>query len=233
MIRILAIAALSGFSLLESSAAESSVSVERTCRILFLGPAKDAPDSLVLFDGTAARRVQLPSMNLSPVYKLPGGPLVLRLLQEEPAKPEDVPPGAPVVRIGETTGDFYLLATNDPSNKVIPVAMQVIHADRESFRNGQTLWFNLTSHRVGGKLGSNKLVLEPDSRKISAAPARDIGSYPVELYYQMPGDPKLWPLCETQWQHNPAGRTIIFVFGETGSRVPRIMGFPDFRAMEE
>jgi hypothetical protein len=111
--------------------------------------------------------------------------------------------------------------------------MQVINADQGSFRKGQMLWFNLTAHRVGGKLGSERLALEPNSRKISAAPAKGAENYAVELYYQIPGDERLWPLCETQWQHNPAGRTVVFVLSETGSKVPRIVGFPDFRAEEK
>lgn len=233
MTRTAFLAALSAFAFVAGGVARSEPSAGRTCRILFLGATNGAPDSLVLFDGTSAQRVELPSMNLSPVYRLPGGPLVLRLLDKEPVKPEDVPQGAPSVRIGESTGDFYLLATNDPKNKVIPVAMQVINADQASFRKGQMLWFNLTTHKVGGKLGSEKLVLEPNSRKISAAPAKGTESYPVELYYQSPGDTNLWPLCETKWQHNPAGRTVVFVLNESGSKVPRIMGFPDFRAEEK
>ena len=232
MLRIFVITVLSAFSFGSSSFAQTEPAAKRTCRILFLGAASGAPDSLILFDGKSTQKVELPSLNLSPVYELSGGPLVLRLLEKEPAKPEEIPPGSPQVTVGEATGDIYLLVTSDPKNKVIPVAMQVINADQASFRKGQMLWFNLTTHKVGGKLGSEKLVLEPNSRKTSAAPAKGTENYPVELYYQMPGDERLWPLCETQWQHNPAGRSVVFVLSEAGSKVPRIVGFPDYRAEE-
>jgi hypothetical protein len=213
--------------------AHAAPSPVRTCRILFLGAASDSPKSLLLFDGSASQEVELPRMNLSPIYQVPGGAIVLRLLEKEPANPEEIPAGAPRVTVGDGVGDIYLLVSHDPNNKVIPVSMQVINADQKTFRKGQSLWFNLTANRIGGKLGSEKIVLEPNSRTISKAPAKDAVNYPVELYYQIAGDNRLWPLCETQWQHNPAGRTVVFVITEAGNRVPRIMGFPDFRAEEE
>jgi hypothetical protein len=226
-------ASLCLFSFLILLTEASAATAPRTCRILFLGATKEAPETLVLHDGIGSQKVELPRMNLSPIYQVPGGPLVLRLLDKEPAKPEEIPAEAPKVALAEGTGDFYLLVSTDPKNKLIPVAMQVINADQASFRKGQSLWFNLTPHRVGGKLGIEKFVLDPNSRKISAAPVQGAENYPVELYYQIAGDNRLWPLCETQWQHNPAGRTVVFVLNEAGSKVPRILGFPDFRAEEE
>ena len=233
MPRLLLLCFVSGLSFWTAVTASAAPAAQRTCRILFLGAARDAPESLLLFDGTSAQKVELPRMNLSPIYKLPAGPLILRLLEKQPETAEAIPAGSPQVKIGEGTSDFYLLIANDPKNKVLPVSMQVINADQGSFSKGQMLWFNLTKNRVGGTLGSEKLALEPNSRKISNAPAKGAGDYPVELYYQIPGDKKVWPLCETQWQHNPAGRTVVFVLTEGDSRVPRIMGFPDFRMEEE
>ena len=68
---------------------------ERTCRVLYLGAPKDAPQTLQLFDGKGSQEIKLPRMNLSPVYKLPSGAITLRLLEKAPGKPEDIPVGAP------------------------------------------------------------------------------------------------------------------------------------------
>ena len=211
----------------------SIAEAKRTCRILFLGTAKGAPKELVLFDGKAHQRVALPTMNLSPVYELPDGAISLRLLREEPKSPEEIPSGAPSVNLSESVGDLYLLVSNDPKNKFLPVSMKVVNADFASFRSGEMLWFNLTANRIGGKLGAEKLDLKPNSRHISKAPASKEGNFPVELYYQMPGDKEVWPLCETKWIHNPSGRVVMFVLPEEGVRVPRLMGFPDFRKEEK
>jgi hypothetical protein len=199
-----------------------------------MGSAKGAPKEAVLFDGKGYQKVEFPTMNLSPVYDLPGGAISLRLVRKEPANPEEkIPAGAPGVALPESVGDFYLLVSNDPKNKVLPVAMKVINADFASFRAGEMLWFNLTKNRIGGKLGSEKLDLKPNSRHISKAPTNKAGNFPVELYYRIPGDRDVWPLCETKWIHNPNGRVVMFVLPEEGVRVPRLMGFPDFRSEEK
>lgn len=206
---------------------------ERTCRVLFLGAAKDAPESLQLFDGQGSQEIKLPRMNLSPVYKLPSGQLTLRLLEKAKEKPEDIPAGTPKAALAEGISDFYLFISDDPSNTVLPFSMRIINANPDKLRNGQMLWFNLTEKRIGGKVGSRKIALEPKSQKITNAPAKGIEDYHVDIYYQIPGEKEVWPLCETKWLHNPPARIIMFVLPEAGSRVPRIMSFTDFRKKEE
>ncbi len=202
---------------------------QRTCRILFLGAPDDAPDSLQLFDGTGSQEVALPRMNFSEVYMLPSGSITLRLLQKAPEKPEDIPAGSPKATIGENLSDFYLLIYVDPKNKTLPVSMQVIAANPANFRKGQMMWFNLTKSRVGGKLGSRKLALEPNSTKTTSAPATKGEDYHVDIYFQRPGAEKAWLLCETVWRHNPSARTVMFVLPRGPKSAPRIMSFSDYR----
>lgn len=205
----------------------------RSCRILYLGAPENAPAKIQLFDGKSAQEVELPRLNLSPVYNLPGGPLVLRMLTTAPAKPEEVSPDAPKATVPETVTDFYLLVSTDPSNKIAPVRMQVIDADAAKFKKGQMLWFNLTPNSVGGKLGSETLDMKPNSKLIVNAPASKDEGYQVSLSYRAPGDQKPNPLCETQWQHNTKARSVFFVIPQDGSRLPRVLGFPDYREAEK
>lgn len=205
----------------------------RTCRILFLGAPDNAPEKLQLYDGSAAQEVELPQMNLSPVYKLPAGPLVIRLLTTAPAKPEDVAPDAPKATVAESVTDFFLLVTSDPANKTVPVKMQVIDADSSKFKRGEMLWFNLTGNSVGGKVGSEQLAMAANSRTILKSPASGSEDYVVNLSYRMPGDERLHPLCETKWLHDTRSRTLLFVVNQPGSRTPRVLGFPDYREPEE
>lgn len=201
----------------------------RTCRVLYLGAPKDAPVSLQLFDGKGSQEIELPRMNLSPIYELPSGAITLRLLEKAPEKPEDIPASAPKAAIAEGVADFYLFISHDPGNTVLPVSMRIIDANPDKLRNGQMLWFNLTGNRIAGKVGSRKIALGPNSSDLTDAPSHETGDYPVDIYYQMPGKKEAWPLCETKWLHNPAARIIMFVLPEEGSRVPRIMSVTDFR----
>lgn len=212
-----------------SLVATAHAKTARTCRILFLGAPDGAPEKLHLFDGTNSQEVELPQMNLSPVYPLPAGPLVLRMLPSAPAKPQDVSPEAPKATLAEAITDCYLLVSTDPTNKIAPVKLQIIDADPAKFTNGQMLWFNLTNNSVGGQVGDVQLAMAANSRKIIEPPAAGNDDYNVNLSYRMPGNERLYPLCETKWQHDTRSRTVVFVVAQQGTRTPRVLGFPDYR----
>lgn len=220
------LAILIGLLPLASSAQEKG---SRTCRVLFLGGGDTDAKTLHLFDGAASREVQLPRLNLSPVYPLPGGALTLRLLAAPAVKDQPVDPAAPSVAVGEGIGDFYLLVSPDPSNKTVPVRMQVIDATADRFKSGQMLWYNLTAHDVGGQVGTQKLAIKARSKVILDRPAAAAGDYNVNLSYRMTGKEALYPLCETRWVYDPASRIVLFIINEPGSRIPRVLGFPDHR----
>jgi len=209
--------------------AQEHKAAKHTCRILFFDGPDAAPEKLQLFDGATSVLVDLPRMNFSKVYPLRPGALTLSLLAEPLSDPTKLPPGAPSVTVAEEVTDFYLLVTSDPANTVAPVRMQVINAGADKLRAGQMLWFNLTKSSVGGTVGSEKLVLQPNSRVILDAPARGNQDYPVNLSFRIPDNERLYPLCETRWRHDPRSRSVVFVNAENGVRSPRVMVFPDYR----
>jgi hypothetical protein len=215
--------------LLLPAAAFAQKPSEHTCRILFLSGPDDAPEKLHLFDGAKSREVELPRMNFSMVYQLPAGALNLRLLPAPLADPAKVPSGAPSATVAEGVTDFYLLVTSDPANTVAPVRMQVINAGADKLKAGQTLWFNLTANAVGGTLGSEKLAVQAGARVTVDPPVSGNRNYQVNLAFRIPGDEQLYPLCETQWMHDPRSRSVAFIINENGSRSPRVLVFPDYR----
>ena len=206
----------------------------RTFRVLFVGNAKNTPKTLQLFDGKHSQKIELPRMNLSPVYKLPLGRLSLHLLGETSGKkPKQALAGSPQATLAKGISDFYLIISRNRHNAALPYSMRNNNASPGKVRNGQMLWFNLTKKHITGNVGSQKINLKPKSQKITKAPAKGIKNYHVDIYYQMPKEKDTWPLCETKWLHNPAARIIMFVLPETGSRVPRIMSFTDFRTKKK
>ena len=214
---------------LSSAAFAQQKGSKHTCRILFFDGPENAPEKLQLFDGAECREVDLPRMNFSKVYELPPGAIRLSLLPAPPADPAKLPPGTPSVAVAETVLDFYLLVTSDPANTIAPVRMQVINASADKLGAGQMLWFNLTKTTVGGTVGTEKLVIQPNSRVILNPPASANQDFPVNLAFRMPGDEHLYPLCETNWRHDPRSRSVVFINAENGVRAPRVMVFPDFR----
>ncbi|QTN32430.1 hypothetical protein HZ994_08835 [Akkermansiaceae bacterium] len=211
------------------SAVSPLPAAERTCRVLFLGTAGSAPESLQLFAGKGSQKIELPRMNLSPVYTLPPGDITLFLLENAPEKPEDIPAGSPKAFLAESISDFYLFISDNRENEALPFSMRIIKANPDKFRDGQLLWFNLTGNLIAGEIGTRKLMLRPMARQIMREPAKATGDYPVDIQYRLPGETDSWPLCATKWLHNPSARIIMLILPESGTRIPRIMSFTDFR----
>lgn len=209
--------------------AASASGAARTCRILFLAPPPNAPETVCLADGKSMREVRLPSMNFSEVYELAGGDVTLRLIPHPPSGDEPIPAAAPKVKVSETITDLYLFVASDPTNPVLPLRMQVINAGGERFREGQLMWFNLSPFQVGGQVGSHTLNLQPNSRTVLDAPAEGNKDYPVKLRYLPAGATRSEPICSTVWRHNPGARSVLFVLKYPDSRLPRVLEFPDRR----
>jgi hypothetical protein len=201
----------------------------RTCRIIFLEAPGDAPEKIFLSDGVSIREVELPQMNLSEVYALAEGDITLRMFSQKITDLAAVPVAAPSVTIAAAVKDIYLLVSTDPTNKIAPVKMSVINANADSFKKGQMLWFNLTKNQVGGRVGERDLAMAANSKTILDAPSKTKGDYNVNLTFRIPGDERLFPLCETKWQFDDRTRNIYFIVPVAGSRSPRILGFPDYR----
>jgi hypothetical protein len=225
---MLKLATLFGLIILTVPAFAQKVS-PRTCRILFLEAPASAPQKLFLFDGVSSQEVDLPRMNFSQVYDIAAGNTRLLLLPAPVTKPEEIPAGAPEVTIPESIGDCYLIVSSNPANKIAPVSIQVVNASANQFKNGQMFWFNLTQNNIGGQIGSQALRLAPSSRKIIDAPALSATSYVAKIGYVISGETNIQPICETQWQHNPDSRMVVFVFNQNHNATPRVMGFSDFR----
>ena len=199
----------------------------RTCRVVFLGAPDNAPKTLHLFDGKTSQEVELPSINFSPVYNLPGAALVLKMLPAPEVDPKKVSPDAPSVAVHEAVTDFYLLVSNDPANAVAPVKLEVIDATK--FIKGQMLWFNLTANRIDGQIGTEKLALDGNSQAILNPPAVKNEDYNVNISFAKPSNDLLQPFCETKWRHDPQARNVFFVVTSEGARAPRVMGLRDQR----
>ncbi|MCH7227110.1 hypothetical protein [Haloferula sp. A504] len=202
---------------------------ERTFRTLFLNGPQRAASKYFLFDGTNCREVRFPRMSLSPVYELPAGDLRITLLTSPVSRIEEVPEGSPAVTIPAAMRDFYLLISRDPSNEVVPLRMQAVNANYDRIGRGEMLWFNLTPKFVKGTLGRASLELPPKKMALVKEPARELGNYPVEIYFRVPGDERTHPLIESQWNHDPRARSIVFVYDEGKRRAPRVQAFSDFR----
>lgn len=204
-----------------------------TCRILFLNGPQRAASKYFLFDGQSCEEVKLPRLSFSPIYKLRAGNIKLWLLTSPITQIEQLPEGAPSVVIPESMRDFYLLMARDPSNGVVPLRMQVVNANYDMIGRGEMLWFNLTPKHVIGKIGKSDLKLPAHQSVLVREPAQQSGSYPVEIYFRVPNDNRVHPLIESQWNHDPRSRSIVFVFDEGKRRAPRIQSFADFRMPEK
>jgi hypothetical protein len=210
---------------------------ERTCRIVFPDRPQDAPRSLHLFDGKQSQEVELPSMNLSPVYGLAPGAIQLKLLNAKVGSPKDVPADAPSVEVAADCADLILLVSSDPDNKTAAVKMELVDLGSENFKTGQTLWANHSDKTIEAKLGAQTVSLEPESSKIVDAPLSEngvaaSGYYTATFTYQAQPDAAPEPITEQQWWHDANSRHLGFIVN-TGGKLPKIYFYRDFRAPQE
>ena len=206
----------------------SVFSKQRTCRILFLDRPDQAPKTLHMFDGKGAQEVELPKMNLSKIYSLPADCVKLTLAPKPTDGAKSIPEGAPTVEVPLDATDFYLIVTNDPTNNVAPVQINLIDASTDGFGPGKMLWYNFSSKAIQGQIGSEKLELQPSQLTVLKEPAEGKGHVDVKLSY-FRRENQLRSICITKWSYDPDSRTIGFIFNVKGKLTPKVQNFIDFR----
>jgi len=201
---------------------------DRTFRIVFPERPNSSPKSAYLFDGKESQLVSLPSMNFSRVIAIRNGEVMLYLTDEKITDPENVPPNAPRLRIPEEVREFYILMTPDTSNATLPLRMNLVNTSDGKLSPGETLWFNLTGHRVIAKLGDSKLSVSPKSSSLTKDPAPESGYYRAEFALQADEKGQFRKIADQKWWHDAKSRHVGFIV-DTGGRLPKIYCFRDFR----
>lgn len=200
----------------------------RTCRIVFPERPNDAPKVAYLFDGKKSQQVSLPSMNFSQVIALPKGELTILMTPNRISDLENLPLGAPRLKISEAVQDFYILVSPDPSNSTLPLRMNMINTSNGKLKPGETLWFNLTDHRIVAKLGESKMSVAPKGRTVSKSPVAKSGHYRAELGYQRHAKGEFKRITEQHWWHDTKSRHVGFIVN-TGGKLPKVYFYRDFR----
>lgn len=204
----------------------------RTCRIIFVDPPRDAPRKVHLFDGVSSRKVELPDKNLSEVIKLPAGELLLGMTSDPVLKPEDFPKNTPKLKIPEKVTEFYLIVVSDPENKTLPIRMLPVDIGDKKPKLGQTLWVNLTTHAIAGKLGNESLKVLPDARVIGESPLPASGYYKAEFQYQLDGKGEFLQVMRKSWWFDAKSKNLGFIVNSS-RRLPRIFICRDKLAPEK
>ena len=219
---ILALSAFVFVSLAENADAR------RTCRVVYPERPRNAPRVAHLFDGKTSKLVTLPSMNLSEVIELPDGNLTLAMTSKQVVDPTQLPADTPKLQIPEQIRDFYIIVSSNPKNNVIPVTMNLVASGRSDLEPGQTLWFNLTEHRIIAKMGEQVVNVPPKGKNISNNPIQESGYYLARIAYQANGTGAVAPITEQQWWHDTNSRHLGFV-ATTGGKLPKLYYYRDFR----
>jgi len=228
--RFLFILIVSAIGLTYSASAEPTKepTKNRTCRIVFPERPNDAPKVAYLFDGKESQQVTLPSMNFSKVIALPKGELTLFMTPTSITDLENLPLSAPRLKIAESVQDFYILVIPDRSNATLPLRMKMVNTSNGKLKPGETLWFNLTDHRIVANLGKSKMSVTPKGRTISKNPVSKSGHYRAEFRYQRHAIGNFQRITEQHWWHDAKSRHVGFIVN-AGGRLPKIYFYRDFR----
>lgn len=200
----------------------------RTFRMVYPERPQGMQKTAYLFDGSESREISLPNMNLSEVMRLADGEITIAITMDKIETPELLPANAPKLIIPEHARDFYIIITADPGNAYFPVKMNLADMVKYKTGPGETLWYNLTDHRIVAKLGAADMSVEPLGQTVSRAPADASGYYEARFEYQVRGEGAFAPITEQNWWHDAACRHLGFMVN-TGGKLPKIYYFRDFR----
>lgn len=201
---------------------------KRTCRLIFPERPKDAPRTAYLFDGKENHQITLLGTNFSEVVTLPRGEIYLLMSPTKIVDLENIPLDVPRLKIPEDVKEFYILVTVDRSNKKLPVRMNMVNTSDGKLKPGETLWFNLTEHRIIAKLGEKNMSVAPKGVTVSRDPVSDSAYYAAQFAYQRKAEGKFYRITEQNWWHDAKSRHIGFIVN-SGGRLPKIYFYRDFR----
>jgi hypothetical protein len=109
--------------------------------------------------------------------------------------------------------------------------MNLVDTGTGKLKPGETLWYNLTGHRIVAKLGTAEMAVDPMGRTISKDPAPTSGYYTAKFAYQAEGKGAFAPITEQSWWHDAQSRHLGFMVN-TGGKLPKIYFYRDFREPE-
>lgn len=224
--KLLLLAIFSASVLVPSASAEPAKA--RTCRLVFPERPHDAPKTAFLYDGEKSREIALPSMNFSEVIALPAGKLVIALTPTAIAAANDVPSGSPQLKIAGDVNDFYILISPDPSNATLPLGLKMVAASDGGLKPGETIWFNLTDHRISLEMGESKMTVDSQSQTVSKAPLPESGYFKAAFSYQKNSEGDLQKMTEQSWWHDAKSRHMGIIMN-SGGMLPKVSFYRDFR----
>lgn len=200
----------------------------RTCRVAFIKQPADAPANLLMSDGTATRKIDLPGISLSRPYPIPSGDLALRFAFDAQAMEGEGGAKVKPVRIPSGWSRVYVLLEGTPEQPGTPLIARAFDASPGKLKAGGMFWINLTDLRVTGKVGERTIQLAPQSRVRIEPPAAQAGDYEVRLDMASDdGDAPALPLCRSRWRYEEKVRMLVLIVAEAGRTAPRIMSIPD------
>lgn len=197
------------------------MSSARSLRTLFLSPQQDSPNQAFMYLEGESTLIKLPRRNLSAEIELPNKPLSIAFLSSPLEEGEELPSGAPIVKIPAKWKRVYLLFLPDSNNTVFPAAVIPINASEEKFALGETVIFNLSDSYIKGKFGSRVLKIGPRKSKVLKAPLEESGSYRVQVACALASDSENWvPLVSSTWRYNANVRKLMFVVPHPRRKYP-------------
>ncbi len=201
----------------------------RTCRV-FIPESLDARiTELYLFDGQTSHEVQPARKNLSPVYELAKSSQVLSLSLDQGATAEKPPMDAPEINIPDGITDLLLLLLHDPNSPTIPIKFHLIDIGDQHLKIGETMWINLTKNTISAELGSQQLIVEPESQAVSKPPAVTSEYYLASFSYKAPESETFAAIMNKSWWHDATNKNIGFIVKDHKGILPNVFTVRDCR----
>lgn len=200
-----------------------------TCRVIYPERPKGNPKSGYIFDGKTNHQVAFSSTNFSQVIELPSDTIAIVLSSTKITSEEEAPLELPSLRIPEDVSSFYILMTPREGKDAFQADIKLIDCSPGELKTGETVWVNLSTHRLSAELGDTELIVDPLSSTITEAPIQESGHFNAKFSYQAKGLGEFAPISEQRWWHDVKSRHLGIIFSN-GGKLPSIYYIRDFRA---
>ena len=199
-----------------------------TCRVVYPERPKDNPKFGYIFDGKSNHQVAFSRTRFSKVIELPSDTSAIILSSSKITNIEDAPLELPSLRIPEGVNSFYILMTPNEDKGELHADIQLVDCSPKMLKTGETIWVNLTTHRLMAELGTVNMEADPNNTTITKPPSPESGHFSAKFTFQAKGIGKYAPISEQQWWHDAKSRHLGIIF-DNGGKLPLIYHIRDYR----
>ncbi|MFC5051406.1 hypothetical protein ACFPK9_12395 [Rubritalea spongiae] len=193
-------------------------------RCIYFNAPSNVPRKLLLLQGRQSDTIDVLTKNFSDSIKIKKSTERIYLApMGVDLKQDGLKQKLPSVRIPENWSKVLIVLTNDSSNTILPIKLNIVDASDDKFGPDDMMFVNFSALGYIGSVGEKKVKLKPKSNlTIDNLMSRN-GSASLELDMFLPEENTLRRFARRSWPCSTNDRLVFFVLPAVGGNTLSIM----------